>query len=233
MWWVDDIFSLVWDISGFFRDAYLEVQGWIWPFYLLYWPLYLIYKAVWSLLTPIAHFSDWTRDVWNKVLEIFSIEQITAHFVTWINYAINAWDWVANAFLNVWLIINAWWSEIMYIILAWIDDAKLWFQALLNQANAWLASLQSYWDSIVGKIPSWDEVATWWKDWLGNVFAALIRWGFATLLDVGSLIASAFLEREDFWAGWQDLRGNVTDFFTDPLEFLWTLFTDWFLGPEE
>lgn len=233
MSWVDDIFSFVWDISDWFYSAYQEVKGWVWPFYYLQYPLYGLYQVFRSLLTPIAHFSDWTREVWSKVQEIFSLEQITAYFRTWIDYATAAYWWVVSAFWNVWNIVEDWWSSAKYVVLAWIDDAKLWFQALLNEANAWLAQLQADWDSIVGKIPTWDEVGAWWSNWRGNVLATITGWWVGALLDVVGLIATAFIEREGFWAGWQDFRDKVADFFTDPLEFLWTLFVDWFLGPEE
>ena len=233
MSWIGDIFSFVWDISQLFLDAYLEVKGWVWPFYYLQYPLYGLYQVFWDLLTPIAQFWIWAEDVWNKVQQIFSLEQITAYFRTWIDAASNAWDWVVNSFWNVWNIVEDWWSAAKYTVLAWIYEAKLWFQALLNEANAWIAQLQEYWDSIVGKIPTWDEVAAWWGNWPGNVMTVITDWWVGALLSVAGLIASAFIEREDFWAGWQDFREKVADFFTDPLEFLWTLFVDWFLGPEE
>ncbi|KKM86231.1 hypothetical protein LCGC14_1281020 [marine sediment metagenome] len=59
MFITDPIFSLVWDISDYFYEAWLEVRGWVWPFNLLQYPFYAISTAFWRLLTPIATLGDW------------------------------------------------------------------------------------------------------------------------------------------------------------------------------
>ncbi len=231
--WIGNIFSLVWDASDWFYSAYSEVSGWWWPFNYLAAPFLGIYRILRSLLTPIAHFWEWADDVAKKVSQGFDLAQITAYFRTWLDYAADAWDWVRNAWWNVWNIVESWWSSTRYTVLAWIDDKVSEVRTLLDQANTWLATLQAYWDSIVGKIPTWDAVVAWWSNWGGNVLAVITGWWPGALLGVAGLINSAFTERESWWAGWQDFRDKVAEFFADPLEFLWTLFTDWFLGPEE
>lgn len=231
--WIGNIFSFVWDISDWFLSAYQEVSGWIWPFYYLQYPLYGIYRVLKSMLTPITHFWEWAEDIATKVSQVFDLDQITAYFRTWIDYASDAWTWVYNATWNVWNIVDNWWSSTRLVVLAWIDERVSVVRALIDQANVWLAELQSYWDYIVGKIPTWDEVATWWSNWAGNVLAVITGWWTGALIEVQSLIDTAFVERESWWAGWSDFRHQVAEFFTDPLEFLWTLFADWFLGPEE
>jgi len=221
------------DVFTFFYSIYDETAGWVWPFNLISTPFYNLYATFVNITKYWIDFSDWTLDVWDKMLEVVSLLDITLYFEWFWDAAANAWDWVVNAFWNVWSIIESWWSGAQFTVLTWIAEAKLWFQALLDQANAWLAMLQSYWDSIAAKIPAWDAVVSWWTNWPGNVLAAITGWWAGTLGDVVGLIAGAFVEREDFWAGWQDFRDRVSEFFTDPLEFLLDLFTDWFLGPEE
>lgn len=233
MSWVDDIFSLVWDISSFFYDAYIEVEGWIWPFYLLNWPLYLLYKAFHSLLEPIGHFGDWVDAVADKLSSVFSIAEITAHFSTWIGYATDAWDWISNAWWNVIYIVGDWWADKKVTVQGWIDIAKEWALDLIDAIGEDLAKLWENVQWFFDNLLTFDEIIEWWKDWLGLTAAAMLRWGFVTALDIAGLITTAFIEREDFWAGWQDWKDMVADFFEDPLEFLWELFTDWFVGPEE
>lgn len=233
MWWADKIFSLVWDIQSFFLQAYFVVHGWIWPFNYLDYPLYAISWLFREMLAPVARFSDWTRDVWAKVEEVFSLDQIVAHFRTWIDYAIDAWTWVRSAWINVFNLIGDWWSSAKYEVMAWIDERVSVVRALVDQANAWLTRLQADLQWFLDHLLTLDEIIQWWKDWLGRVLTQLLIWGFIRILDVVGLIATAFIEREDFWAGWQDWRGMVAAFFDDPLEFLWELATDWFVGPEE
>ncbi|GAJ14636.1 unnamed protein product, partial [marine sediment metagenome] len=176
---------------------------------------------------------EWAEDVWNRILKIFSLGEITAYFRTWIDAAINAWDWVVNSFWNVWNIVEDWWDATKITVLGWIDIVKQWVIETYDATLKGFAELQPVWDFFKGKLENLENVLNWYFEWRDQVVGAVIRWGFVTALDVAGLIAAAFLERDDFWAGWQDIRGKVADFFTDPLEFLWTLFTDWFLGPEE
>ncbi len=208
---VDTIFSAVWDISAWFLSAHQEVSGWIWPFYYLQYPLYGLHSVSWSMLTPIAHFGDWADDVAAKVSQVLTLEQITAYFSAMLTYATAAWDWVQNATWNVWYIVEDWWSSTQFIVLGWIDTA-----------TEGLAGLLEAWDNFrVTTLPtlvSFTWLDTWWN---------------GRLTEVSSLIDSWFKSYEPFWAGWQDFRDKVALFFEDPLEFLWSLFADWFLGPEE
>lgn len=232
MAWIGDIFSFVWDISQLFLSAYQEVEGWWWPFHLLQYPLYGLYKVFWNLLTPIAHFWLWADDVWAKVQRIWTSEGILGLIKWWFPWLYDIGEWFVGRWNWFSQLVGDWWDITKTTVLGWIDEAWNWALSLIDDVNTWLATLQSHWDSIVGKIPSWDEVVDWWKNWTGNVMAAINSWWTGALIDVVALIATAFLEREDFWAGWQDFRDKIAEFFTDPLEFLWTLFTDWFLGPE-
>ena len=211
MWFADRIFSYVWDLSDWFYDAYQTAKDWWWPFDALQHPLYGLYQVSRSLVTPIAQFSNWTWDVWSKVQEIFSLEQITAYFRPWLDNATDAWDWVRRAGTNVWHIADDWWNVTKVTVLGWIA-----------MATEGLDSLRASWDEFstttFPNLVSFTWLTTWWNN---------------RLLDIEGLLNSAFLERDSWWAGWQDFRGKVAEFFDDPLEFLLNRFTDWFLGPEE
>ncbi|GAH38074.1 unnamed protein product, partial [marine sediment metagenome] len=63
-------------------------------------------------------------------------------------------------------------------------------------------------------------------------FEWLSIWWNARLLDINSLIESWTVTLSPFWEGWQEIRESVFEFFTDPLTWLETKFTDWFLGEE-
>ena len=230
---VDTIFSAVWDISDWFLSGAHEVSGWIWPFYYLQYPLYGLHSVSWSLLTPIAHFGDWADDVAAKVSQVLTLEQITAYFSVILANATAAWDWVKNALGNVWLIIETWWSSTKLVVLAWIDLAKEEALTLISQVEAELANLRRSFDNIEAKLPSIDAVLAWWTSWAGNVISVINTWWTSTMGEVQDLINSAFTDRESWWAGWEDFRDKVAEFFSDPWEFLLERFTDWFLGPEE
>lgn len=232
MGFIDQIFSLVWDVSDLFYNAYIEVKSWIWPFSYLQYPLYGLYIATWSLVSPIANFGAWVDYATGRIAEVLSIGAIQGYFQTWINYATGAWNWVANSFWNVWNIVDSWWSSMRFTVRAWVDESKTYALSLLGEVTTWVASLQELWDNLEAIIPSIGEVILWFRNWWGNVTSHLTTWWNERIGDIQNLINSAFLEREPFWAGWQDFRDRVVDFFTDPLEFMWARFTNWFLGPE-
>ena len=90
--------------------------------------------------------------------------------------------------------------------------------------------------------PQWTTqlslLAAQWSDFLSQKLPTLFdigtvgEWWRSRVLEVAALIDTRLKESESLWAGWQDFRGTVADFFSDPLEFLLSRFTDWFLGPE-
>ena len=114
----------------------------------------------------------------------------------------------------------------------WIDIAVQFPLDLISQVEAGLVTIRTEWDSFTGQLPAIDAVISWWGNWTGNVLTAVNSWWSARLLDVQGLINSAFVVREDLWTGWQDMRDQVVEFFTDPLGFLEGRLADWFLGPE-
>lgn len=233
MHFLDTIFSLVWDISDWFYNLYLNVPDWPIIRDWIKTPLLFISNRFWDLLTPIAHFNDWVHDVNNKVKSILSSVDIISLLRTWLTYAENAWNWVVNSWTNVRDIVDTWWSSASLTVQAWIEDAVSGVQTLVDQANIWLANLQAAWDDLKGRIPTLDEVVSWWTNWTGQVLAFVNTWWTGALLEVQGLINSAFVERASWWAGWSDFRDQVVTFFTDPVEFIWERATNWFLGPEE
>lgn len=210
MTFIDDIFSFVWDISDFFYNAFLEVAGWVWPFKLLATHLYSLHLAFWYMLTPIAHFGDWVSDVATKVANILSGTDIISLLRTWLTYAEDAWSWVANAWWNIWSTIVDWWKTVTPIVQGWIGIAT---QGLPELLVAW----KLFW------IINWPQVVS---------LATLAIWWDTQLLAIGKLLDTAFTTRQSLWSGWQEIKAQVIEFFTDPVEFIWEKFTDWFLGPE-
>ena len=232
MFFMDWIIQRLNDASDLFYDIYREVWDWVWPFWLaaeFFWELSWLF---WRLAQDCIRFNSWLSWADIRLEGIFSLWEIWEYFEKWFNWGMWAWDWVADAFLNVWNIVDDWWSSTQSTVRAWIDEAKSYAASLVANLNLMLSSLQSAWDDFKGMIPTIDEVIYWWRNWPGNVLTIVSTWWTSTMGEVQGLIDSSFIEREPFWAGWQELKDKVAEFFTDPLEFLWARFTDWFLGPE-
>lgn len=232
MLFIDTIFSYVWDVSDYFWNAYQETKDWVWPFNLLQYPLYSLYGAFWHLGTPIAQLGAWCDDVASKIAKVLSQADILSLVGKWLTYAEDAWNWVKNAATNVSGIIGTWWGTTSLTVKAWIAAANEYTRSLIASVTASVVTLQASWDSFKGKIPSIDQVITWWGNFTGNILLVVNTWWSGALKDVQALIDSAFTTREGLWAGWQDWRDRVAEFFMNPVEFVWAKFTDWFLGPE-
>lgn len=233
MSFINSIIEWLNNAAGFFYRIFLETYSWPWPFWYVSSFFYSLQGVCAGLAWAFYYFNSWVDYVAGKVAAILSTWDIWSYFKWWFDAAANAWNWVTNALYNVWNIVTSWWSSMQYTVLAWVQGAKDWATSLFNQANAWLAALQSAWDSFKSKLPSIDMVISWFKDWGGNVLAHIISWGALTGKQIDELIGSKFKEATPFWEGWQDFRDRVVEFFTNPLEFLFNRFIDWFLGPEK
>lgn len=221
MGFIDSIFSLVWDIASWFYQLYYESQdipivgGALSSIFLA------IYRVVWSLLTPIAHFSDWVNDVSLKVSSILSQADIFSLLRTWLTYAENAWGWIVNAWQNVTGIINTWWSSASQVVMVWVNDAKQYAASLVSGLSSIVLNLQTAWESFRGKIPSLDEVILWWGNWSGNVLVFINDWWAGRLLDIQGLISSSLKPWEDLFNFWGEFGKSIKLFFTDPEDWLY------------
>ena len=233
MIWLYELIFLVIDIREWFEDAYFTVSQWIWPFNKLA-PVLL---AVHDLLQPVANgiweFSKWLDDLVGQVSSVFSWEYIQERILDWLPFIEQVIDWFTER--NIWLkwAIDDWWEGIEATVKGWID---LGTQGLNSLTVAW----SNFW---MITFPQWTRelslLASQWGDFVSHKLPTLFdistvgEWWRSRVLEVAALIDTRLKESESLWAGWQDFRGTVADFFSDPLEFLLSRFTDWFLGPEE
>lgn len=221
MWFMTWIMQRLGEISGFFYELYLDCYYAGWPLELLDTWFYAISRYFADLSWDFYDFNLWLDYAAGKITEILSYSDIWSYFGYWFDRAEWAWSWVTDAFWNVWNIVDDWWSSASWTVLAWIDEAVSGVRTLVDQANIWLANLQASWDDFKGRIPTIDQVIYWWSNWTGELLSVVNSWWTGTLLEVSALIDSAFIIRGDFWQGWQDWRDKVTEFFTDPEDWLY------------
>lgn len=95
--------------------------------------------------------------------------------------------------------IVTWWGTKVADILGWIDIAK-------QEALDLISSVE---DSFSGLLAAWSYFQS---SILPNL---LMSW------QIDDLIRSWFLDYEPFWAGWQEWRGDVVTFFSDPEQWVY------------
>ena len=176
--------------------------------------------------------SNWYEDTIELLQDILSWSNIRNLIRGWLEGIESALAWFSSAFSNVVAIINAWWDSVISSVQDMIDAAT---QGIDEVTTAW----HNFWNVLLPAIYSQLELlAANWSQFWTVTFPDLVSfdwlgiWWDSRLTDISSLIDSAFTLRDGLWAGWQEIRENVLEFFADPLEWLWDRFTDWFLGPE-
>jgi len=144
--------------------------------------------------------------------------------------ASNWYDWVIDEVSEI-LSWSTIWSYIQYYIPNW-NKIGQWFSGwgsyVLSIINAWWSQrwleIQGYVDSIMDTLPSLPDLSAildWFASWTANVLTTVNTWWQGKLLDIESLINSAFLARDSLWSGWQELRSQVSEFFSDPEDWLY------------
>lgn len=219
-------------VKSWFYEAYQEVKGWIYPFYLLKYPLYGLYGAFLWLVEWFGDFNEWLDWAADRLEEIFSWENIRSLIRSWLPDLEDALDWWDRWWVWVGQEIADWWSEILPYVLTYVDNAVEGFSDLVAAWDTfWTVTWPGLLDELAGLKGEWDN---FWVNIFPDLvsFTWLTTWWADRVNDVQDLIDSAFTLRDSLWAGWQDMREDVLEFFADPLEWLWARFTDWFLGPE-
>lgn len=99
-----------------------------------------------------------------------SWDSIISALKSWLEAAIKAWNWVKNAFWNVWEVINTWWetkrSEVLGIVNAALGGVV---EAAIN---AWNWVKNAWWNT-------WDIIDNWWsvKQWdVKALISSAVEW---------------------------------------------------------
>jgi len=212
--------------------AFNIVSDWIWPLYLLANPLDWLQYAFSYLAFHFSNFAVWVNAIGDAFADILNWASIQSLIRSWLTDIEDAVSWFSNWWLEVRANINNWWSGTMSTVQGWIDLATQPFNSMLT---AWTDFWNNLWPDLVNSV---DGVWYAWSNFWNNIYPSLVSFSWLTtwwnsrVADVQGLIDTAFTLRDSLWAGWQEVRDQVVEFFTDPWGWLYDRFTDWFLGEE-
>lgn len=237
------------DASDFFYEIYLEVYGWIYPFWLaatFFYSLCLIFN---DLAWDFYYFGNWVNDVANKITQILSYANIAAYFRKWFDWAEDAWDWVTNAYSNIVSNVTTWWdasnnpirlfikaadqaiSNTLSILSAAFNNLKVaWDNFWTVIFPQWIASLQNLWNSFTAFVASIGQTILEYLQafWNSTIFPAFQSiWQFLSALhiptwdEIWSFVFSKLPGIDDILNWWAEFWLDVKTFFTEPLIWLW------------
>lgn len=218
---IDVIFSIVWDIAWFFWEIRYEIRGVPIVGPALAALFYEIFALFMDLATQVARFGDWVNDISTKILEVVTLTSVWDYFKEYFQAAQFAWAWVLDAFTYVTQWTVEWWASNSIIVQSWIAIATQGFSELVVAwDNFWTVTWPELLSVVNTLSTAWDY---FWTVTLPTLvsFTWLTTWWNARLMDIQALINTAFTLREGLWAGWQEWRDQVTEFFTDPEDWLY------------
>ncbi|MDD4986416.1 MAG: hypothetical protein PHQ43_11655 [Dehalococcoidales bacterium] len=210
MSWLDTLVSWFAIFSNTAATWEYNASTWSWPLSALYGFFVALSNVADGMFAGMLDFRTWLYQLANSLSEVYGWQNVINWLKAQIDSLAGVITWVANWSSNVANLVSTWWTSMSDTVKSWISTA---IQGLPDMLTAWS-------NFITETLPTLFDLQyaeSWWK---------------SKLVDLGELISSAFVEREDLWNGWTDFRQRVSDFFSDPLEWIWSRFTDWFLGGE-
>lgn len=177
--------------------------------------------------------ATWVNDIQSKISNSFSWDTIWSYILSYVPNLPSLNAWFYSWWDNVTSVIASWWAATSVTVQGWISTATQYLNGVATAwdnfwTNLWPQMMASFnalkleWDNfrlvIIPQLLSFSWLTTWWE---------------SKLLDVQGLIDSAIKTYFPFYDDLANLWADIAEFFTNPLEYLWKRFTDWFLGPEE
>ena len=207
--------------ASFFYTLYIITGDWVWPFNRVAEWFNVLGWAFDQIVYYMLDFKDWVLRVSEDIVEFLTELDIMALFDPVIQAANSAWDWVSHASTNVWSIVEGWWQATSSTVQGWIDIATQGLDAL---KVAWSDFWNTTWPQWTAQFNTLS--AAWTNFWTVTFptlvdFSWLWTWWNARLQDINNLVNTAFTLREKLWEGWQELRNQVTEFFSDPEDWLY------------
>lgn len=160
------------------------------------------------LLEPINYIANWAEAVSNWLVDFRAeVLDVIDLFLANLNQAISN---ILNTITAWGDILGEWWEDKKLLILGWIEAA---IEGFNNLKVAW----DNFWTTAFPNLVNFQ----WLTDWWGN-----------RLSEIDTLITSRLQEWFPFYNTLSEMWNSIVEFFIDPLDWLETRFTDWFLGKE-
>lgn len=174
----------------------------------------------------------WTQDRLDELEEFVSQDWVQEWLRNPLGELAQVWGWFTDWAGNVRDTIGEWWEGIKSTIQDLIDAAT---EGLDDLIGAWDSFWQDTWPDWLS---SFDNLRAAWDNFWTETLPTLVdnisleEWRKGLILDIDDLIIGKLKEWFPFYDTLVELWEDITEFFSDPLEWLWTGFTNWFLGKE-
>lgn len=210
---------------GKFADWWLrwaaDAENYWWPLNQLTPLITAISNVIDGISGALFQLTLWFESFVAQAAEFLSWDEIQDRLQSFLDQVTEIWTWFLDRWGNVTDVVEGWWegalSQVKDLIAVATEGLAIVYR---EWNNFWTIT----WPEFVGDL---QQLSTSWDDFRTNTLpnlvsnSALVSWWQDRILDVQDLINSAFTLRDDLWAGWQEWRDSVAEFFSDPLKWLY------------
>lgn len=124
MWFLSSIISACNSLSSYFYSIYVEVYGWVYPFYNAAILFYYVSSFFANLAWYFYDFNTWVDNTASKLLEILSWATIQSYITNWLRYISDLGTIFYYFWTNVTNVVTSWWNNTSLLVKGWINDVN-------------------------------------------------------------------------------------------------------------
>lgn len=226
MQWVKNLVSFWAKLANTMAAWAAKAQDWSWPLNIIAPLVIAVSEIVDGIFGAFFDFQYWVESVASRMGELLSWSEIQSRLSSFLSQINTLWSWFLGRVDYIRSVINTWWEGIRGTVKEWIAAVA---QNVAELETAWANFWNITWPQLLANV---NNLSGKWNDFVTSTlpslvtFAWLTTWYNGKVLEVQELINGAFILRENLWKGWQELRDQVVEFFTDPLAWLYARLDD-------
>jgi hypothetical protein len=226
MEWVRTLVSFWARLSNTMAVWAARAQDWAWPLNIIAPMVVAVSGIIDGIFGAFFDFQYWVDATAYRLSELLSWSEIQSRLSSFLSQVSTLWSWFLQKVTYINTYINTWWEGAQYQVKQWIAAATM---GLAELSRAWTNFWNITWPQLLANV---NTLLSKWNDFVTSTlptlvsFSWLATWWKGKVLEVQELINGAFTLRENLWKGWQELRDQVVEFFSDPLAWLYDKLDD-------
>ncbi len=180
----------------------------------------------WDIFTWHVYVGDTAENAIDWVLDGINT------LITWAQQVGAWWEEFRQEVLDIFNLIPQWINEVWDYVLNLVDATRsiiaTWWEATFEIVKEWVRALV---DTVKDAVTVVNNALTWltlqWDNFTTSILPTL-----ASRFDVREIVQTILTPLLSIFNFLESVKGDLIDFFNDPVEYIWQRFSDWFFGGE-